>query len=77
MGNNRKSSASCILIKEKKLLLIKHTYGAAKRKYLIPGRFCEENETLQVTAEREVLEETVALAKANELAAASFTPQQC
>ena len=63
MGNSRKLSASCIVIKDEKVLLVKHTYGAAKGKYLIPGGFSEEDEMPQITAEREVLEETHVVAK--------------
>lgn len=58
MGNNRKLSASCVVIEDNKVLLVKHTYGAAKGKYLIPGGFSEDGELPQITAEREVLEET-------------------
>lgn len=65
MGNNRKLSASCVVIKDEKVLLVKHTYGAAKGKYLILGGFSEDCEMLQQTAEREVLEETGIHVKAN------------
>lgn len=54
MENNRKLSASCLVIKDNQILLVKHTYGAAKGKYLIPGGFSEEGEMPQTTAEREV-----------------------
>ena len=30
MENNRKLSASCVVIVDDKVLLVKHTYGAAK-----------------------------------------------
>lgn len=73
MGNHRKLSASCIVIKDDKVLLVKHTYGAAKGKYLIPGGFSEEGEMPQTTAEREVLEETGVTVKAGPLAAVRFT----
>ncbi len=76
MGNNRKLSASCIVIKEDKVLLVKHTYGAAAGKYLIPGGFSEDNEMPQVTAEREVLEETGVTVKVNDLIAVRFTCQE-
>lgn len=76
MGNSRKLSASCIVIKDKKVLLVKHTYGAAKGKYLIPGGFSEEDEMPQITAEREVLEETGVTVKAGSLAAVRFTKQE-
>lgn len=76
MGNNRKLSASCIVMKDKKVLMVKHTYGAAKGKYLIPGGFSEDSEMPQATAEREVLEETGVTVKANDLIAVRFTNQE-
>ena len=76
MENNRKLSASCVVIEDSKVLLVKHTYGAAKGKYLIPGGFSEEGEMPQVTAKREVLEETGVVVKAEELVAIRFTPQE-
>lgn len=76
MENNRKLSASCIVIWDHKVLLTKHTYGAAKGKYLIPGGFSEDGEMPQATAEREVLEETGVSVKANDLMAVRFTAQE-
>lgn len=76
MENNRKLSASCVVIKDNEVLLVKHTYGAAKGKYLIPGGFSEDREMPQVTAEREVLEETGVTVKANDLIAVRFTAQE-
>lgn len=76
MDNNRKLSASCVVIRNNKVLLVKHTYGAAKGKYLIPGGFSENGELPQRTAEREVLEETGVSVKAKELIAVRFTEQE-
>lgn len=76
MENNRKLSASCIVIHEDRVLLVKHTYGPAAGKYLIPGGFSEDNEMPQTTAEREVLEETGVTVKANDLIAVRFTCQE-
>lgn len=76
MENNRKLSASCVVIRDDKVLLVKHTYGAAKGKYLIPGGFCEDGELPQKTAEREVFEETAVSVKAHELLAVRFTEQE-
>lgn len=76
MINNRKLSASCIVIKDDKVLVVKHTYGAAAGKYLIPGGFSEENEMPRETAEREVLEETGVTVQANDLIAVRFTTQE-
>lgn len=76
MEYNRKLSASCVVIRDDKVLLVKHTYGAAKGKYLILGGFSENGELPQKTAEREVLEETGVSVKANELLAVRFTEQE-
>ena len=76
MENNRKLSASCVVVRDDKVLLVKHTYGAAKGKYLIPGGFSENGELPQKTAEREVLEETGVSVKAKELLAVRFTEQE-
>lgn len=76
MENNRKLSASCVVIRDDKVLLVKHTYGAAKGKYLIPSGFSENGELPQKTAEREVLEETGVSVKAQELLAVRFTEQE-
>lgn len=73
MENNRKLSASCVVIADNKVLLVKHTYGAAKGKYLIPGGFSEGRELPQVTAEREVFEETGVTVQASDLVAVRFT----
>lgn len=76
MENNRKLSASGIVIKDDGVLLVKHTYGAAKGKYLIPGGFSENGELPQQTAEREVLEETGVHVRVEELVAVRFTQEE-
>jgi len=76
MENNRKVSASCVVIRDNKVLMVKHTYGAANGKYLIPGGFCEEGELPQKSAEREVMEETGVAVIASDLLAVRFTKQE-
>lgn len=76
MDNNRKVSASCVVIRDNKVLMVKHTYGAANGKYLIPGGFCEEGELPQKSAEREVMEETGVAVVASDLLAVRFTKQE-
>lgn len=76
MENNRKVSASCVVIRDNKVLMVKHTYGAANGKYLIPGGFCEEGELPQKSAEREVMEETGVVVVASDLLAVRFTMQE-
>lgn len=76
MDNNRKVSASCVVIRDNRVLMVKHTYGAANGKYLIPGGFCEEGELPQKSAEREVMEETGVAVVASDLLAVRFTKQE-
>lgn len=74
--NNRKLSGSCIVIKDEKVLLVRHTYGAVKGKYLIPGGFAEIGELPEKAAEREVCEETSVIVKAKDLVAVRFTKEE-
>ena len=76
MDYNRKLSASSVVFKDGKVLLVKHTYGAAKGKYLIPGGFSEVDELPQKTAEREVYEETGVRVSAKDMIAVRFTTQE-
>lgn len=58
MSDNYNFSVGCIVRKENQVLLVRHTYGGAKGKLLIPGGFCHENELPEEAAVREVFEET-------------------
>lgn len=57
MRDNYNFSVGCIVRKKNRILLVRHTYGGAKGKLLIPGGFCHENELPEETAVREVYEE--------------------
>jgi len=76
MENNTKRTGSCIVINDNKVLLVKHTYGAAAGKYLIPGGFSEINELPEKTAEREVFEETGVKVNVKNLVAVRFTIEE-
>lgn len=76
MENNRKLSASCIVFRNDQVLLVRHTYGAVKGKFLIPGGFAEPNELPEKTAEREVFEETKVKVTVKRLAAVRFTAEE-
>ncbi|ADL52283.1 NUDIX domain-containing protein [Clostridium cellulovorans] len=51
-------SVAGIVIKESKVLLVRHTYGAGKGKLIIPGGYMKLNETPTDAVKREILEET-------------------
>lgn len=57
MNDNYCLSVGCIVRKSNQVLLVRHTYGGAKGKPLIPGGFCHENELPEEAAVREVFEE--------------------
>lgn len=57
MNDNYCLSVGCIVRKSNQVLLVRHAYGGAKGKLLIPGGFCHENELPEEAAVREVFEE--------------------
>lgn len=59
-----------------KILLVRHTYGAAKDRILLPGGFVCEGELPDRAAEREILEETGVTAKARSVFAVQFKTEQ-
>ncbi|MDE5588363.1 MAG: NUDIX hydrolase [Acetatifactor sp.] len=68
MGDNYNFSVGCIVRKENQVLLVRHTYGGANGKLLIPGGFCCENELPEEAAVREVFEETSITAEVRRMA---------
>lgn len=54
MNDNYCFSVGCIVRRKTQVLLVRHTYGSAKEKLLIPGGFCHENELPEEAAVREV-----------------------
>ncbi len=61
---------------EEKILLVRHTYGTAKDRILLPGGYVQENELPTVAVEREILEETGVCAKAKSVLSIQFKPAQ-
>ena len=59
-----------------KILLVRHTYGAAKDRILLPGGYVAENELPTAAVEREILEETGVKAAAKSIIAMQFKAEQ-
>lgn len=59
-----------------KILLVRHTYGAAKDRILLPGGYVAENELPTAAAEREIMEETGVKVKTRSLFAMQFKADQ-
>ena len=75
MGNGYFTTCGIVEI-EGKILLVRHTYGSAKDRILIPGGYVEENELPNIAVEREILEETAVVAKAKSLLSIQFKSDQ-
>jgi len=75
MGNGFFTVCGIVEI-EGKILLVRHTYGAAKDRILVPGGYVEENELPNMAIEREILEETGVVAKAKSLFSIQFKTNQ-
>lgn len=74
--NNKYYTVCGIVEIEGKILHVRHTYGNAKDRILLPGGFVQENELPTTAAEREILEETGVNAKAKSIIAMQFKPEQ-
>lgn len=59
-----------------KILLVRHTYGVAKNRILLPGGYVKDNELPTFAIEREIVEETNVNCKANELFSMQFKSEQ-
>ena len=74
--NNKYYTVCGIAEIDGKILLVRHTYGSAKDRVLLPGGFVKENELPTDAVEREILEETGVRAKAKSVVAIQFKPNQ-
>lgn len=57
-NTNWGQSVAGIVLKENKVLLVRHTYGSGKGMLIIPGGYVKWNETPQDAVKRELFEET-------------------
>ena len=74
--NNKFYTVCGIVEIENKILLVRHTYGTAKGRILLPGGYVQENELPTKAVEREILEETGVEAKAKSIIAIQFKQNQ-
>ncbi len=74
--NNKHFTVCGIVEIDGKIMLVRHTYGTAKDRILLPGGFVKENELPTVAAEREILEETGITTKAKSIIAMQFKSEQ-
>ena len=75
--NNNKSFAVCGISEiDNKILLVRHTYGVAKDRILLPGGYVKENELPTKAIEREILEETGIVCNTKHLYAMQFKKEQ-
>lgn len=74
--NNKYFTVCGIVEIDGKVLMVRHTYGTAKGRILVPGGYVQENELPARAVEREIFEETGVKAKTKSVFAAQFKPQQ-
>ena len=74
---NTKPYAVCGLLPiDGKILLVRHTYGVAKDRILLPGGYVQESELPTAAVEREIFEETGVCAHAETLLGMQFKEDQ-
>lgn len=59
-----------------KILFVRHTYGTAKDRILLPGGYVKEKELPTKAVEREFFEETSVVCKAGEIFSVQFKPEE-
>lgn len=74
--NNRYFTVCGIVEINGKILLVRHTYGTAEGRILVPGGYVEDGELPSKAIEREVFEETGVTAKAKAVFSVQFKPEQ-
>ena len=74
--NNKYFTVCGIVEINGKILLVRHTYGTAKDRILVPGGYVQEGELPSKAIEREVFEETGVSAKTKAVFSVQFKPEQ-
>lgn len=71
-NTNWGQSVAGVVLKDEKVLLASHTYGAGKGMYIVPGGYVNYNESPYDAVVREYLEETNIMVKPKEIIAIRF-----
>ncbi len=74
--NNKYFTVCGLLPIDGKILLVRHTYGTAKDRILLPGGYVQEGELPTAAVEREIFEETGVCAHADSLLGMQFKDEQ-
>ena len=74
--NNKYFTVCGIVEINGKILLVRHTYGTAEGRILVPGGYVEEGELPSKAIEREVFEETGVSAKTKAVFSVQFKSEQ-
>lgn len=74
--NNRYFTVCGIVEIDESIMLVRHTYGVAKNRILLPGGYVKANEIPTTAVEREIFEETGVVCKAKELFSMQFKTEQ-
>lgn len=77
MEINNKHFAVCGIVEiDDKILFVRHTYGVAKDRILLPGGYVKENELPTTAIEREIFEETGVSCRTKALYSMQFKSEQ-
>lgn len=68
-------AAACVVLRDGKVLLGRHTYGVGKGLLILPGGYLNHGETPEQAAVREVWEETGVRVETEELVGIRFNAQ--
>lgn len=74
--NNKYYTVCGIVEINGKIMLVRHTYGTAKGRILLPGGYVKESELPTLAAEREIFEETSVKSRARSVMSIQFKPEQ-
>ena len=74
-NTNWQKSVCAVVLREGKVLLARHTYGAGKGLFITPGGYLKNGESPEQAMCRELMEETGITAKPVKLLAVRFSEQ--